>query len=325
LTVSASDLNGDALAYAWIFDDGTIAANAPEVSKSWTTAGTKLVQCLVSDMVGGTTLVSTSVTVTSATTFSVSGSVTAGGQPLAGVTVSDGTRTATTSAAGTYTLAGVPNGTYTLTPQREGFTFTPATLNVTVNGANVSGRNFVGTAVPANVLLEAHFTTGPDGFTYADDTFRATAQPAYASGARIASGGFSGGALRVSLGGINENDIVGMSGGWRISFTLPEAQEVGLSFRYRLTQTRDYESDERSELLASVDGTLLGTNGVIAPLVGNGNGGSSITTGFQLFQQSLGVLPAGPHTLVLGGFNSQKTTASESTEVLVDDVLVYRP
>jgi hypothetical protein len=325
LSVSASDQNGDPLAYAWIFDDGAIAANAPEVSKSWTTAGSKLVQCIVSDMVGGTTLVSTTVTVTSVTTFSVSGSVTAAGQPLAGVTVSDGTRTATTSAAGAYTLSGVPNGTYTLTPRRDGFTFTPATLSVTVNGANLSGRNFTATAVPAGVLLEAHFTTGPDGFTYADDTFRATAQPAYASGARIASGGFSGGALRVSLGGVNETDIIGMSGGWTISFTLPEAQEVGLSFRYRLTQTRDYESDERSEFLASVDGTLLGASGVIAQVVGNGNGGSSITTGFQLFQQGLGVLPAGTHTLVLGGFNSQKTTASESTELIVDDVLVYRP
>jgi hypothetical protein len=325
LSVSASDVNGDALAYAWIFDDGTLAANAPVVSKSWTSTGTKLVQCLVSDMVGGTTLVSTNVTVTSATTFSVSGSVTASGQPLAGVTVSDGTRTATTNTAGAYTLTGVPNGTYTLTPRRDGFTFTPATLSVTVNGANLSGRNFVATPVPAGVLLEAHFTTGADGFTYADDTFRGTAQPAYASGARIASGGFSGGALRVSLGGINETDVVGMSGGWRVSFTVPEEAEVSLSFRYRLTQTRDYENDERSEFLATIDGTLLGPSGVVAQVVGNGNGGSSITTGFQLFQQSLGVLPAGTHTLVFGGFNTQKTTASESTEVLVDDVLVYRP
>ncbi len=324
-TASATDANGDALSYAWIFDDGTIAPNAATVTKSWTTAGTKLVQCIVSDMVGGTVTVSTTVTVSSVSTFNVSGSVTSAGQPLAGVVVSDGTRTATTNAAGAYTLAGAPNGTYTLTPRLDGFAFSPPSLSVTVNGANVSGRNFVAAAVPTNVLLEAHFTAGADGFTYVDDAFRTTVQPGYASGAPIASGGFSGGALRVTLGGVNENDIVAMSGGWTISFTLAEAQQVGLSFRYRLTQSPDYESNERSEFLASVDGALLGTNGVLAQVVGNGNGGASVSTGFLLFQASLGVLPAGPHTLVLGGFNSQKTTTSESTELVVDDVIIYRP
>jgi hypothetical protein len=324
-TVSATDGNGDPLAYGWVFDDGTIAPNAASVTRSWSTAGTKLVQCIVSDMVGGTTTVSTTVTVSSVSVFTVSGSVTSAGQPLAGVVVSDGTRTATTNAAGAYTIAGVPNGTYTLTPSLSGFTFSPGTLSVTVNGANVGGRNFTAAAVPANVILEAHFDSGTDGFTYADDTFRGTAQPAYASGVRIASGGFSGGALRVSLGGVNETDVVGMSGGWTVSFTLTEAQEVGLSFRHRVTQTPDYESDERSESLASVNGALLGPGGVLAQVVGNGNGGSSITTGFLLFQQSLGVLPAGTHTIVLGGFNNQKTTASESTQIVIDDVIVYRP
>jgi hypothetical protein len=325
LTVSATDGNGDPLAYGWVFDDGTIAPNAASVTKSWSTAGTKLVQCVVSDMVGGTTTVSTTITVSSVSVFSVSGTVTAAGQPLAGVLVSDGTRSATTNASGAYTIAGVPNGTYTLTPSRSGFTFSPATLAVTVNGANLSGRNFTAAPVPANILFEAHFGSGADGFTYADDAFRATAQPAYASGAWVASGGFSGGALRVALGGVNETDVVGMSGGFSVSFTLAEAQEVGLSFRHRLTQTADYESDERSEALASLDGVPLGPGGVLAQVAGNGNGGSPVTTGFLLFQQSLGVLPAGAHTIVLGGFNSQKTTTSESTELLVDDVIVYRP
>jgi hypothetical protein len=324
-TVSATDGNGDPLAYGWVFDDGTIAPNAASVTKSWSTAGTKLVQCVISDMVGGTTTVSTTVTVSSVSVFTVSGSVTAAGQPLGGVVVTDGTRTATTNAAGAYTIAGVPNGTYTLTPSLSGFTFSPATLGVTVNGANLSGRNFTAAPVPTDIILEARFNSGPDGFTYADDAFRATAQPAYASGTWVASGGFSGGALRVALGGINETDVVGMSGGWTVSFTLAEAREVGLSFRHRLTQTPDYESDERSESLASVDGVPLGPSGVLAQVVGNGNGGSSITTGFLLFQQSLGVLPAGSHTIVIGGFNSQKTTTSESTELLIDDVIVYRP
>ena len=60
----------------------------------------------------------------------------------------------------------------------------------------------------------------------------------------------------------------------------------------------------------------------VAALTGNGNGGASIGTGWQLFQVSLGVLPAGTHTLTLGGYNSKKTSTSELTTVLIDDVSV---
>jgi hypothetical protein len=325
ITATASDVNGDALAYGWEFDDGTLAPNLPAVTRSWTTAGTKLVRCIVSDMVGGTTTATVSITVTSTTTFTVSGTVTAAGQPLAGVLVSDGTRSATTGASGAYTIGGVPNGTYTLTPSLQGYTFTPATLQVTVNGSNLSGRNFTAAALPTNLILEAHFTSGTDGFAYLDDAFRATAQPAYASGARVASGGVSGGALRVAVGGVDDADVLGMSGGWRVTFDLAEAQAVSLSFAYKLTQSATYENDERSEMLAALDGALLGPGGVIAQLVGDGNGGSVRTTGFQTFQATLGTLAAGTHTLVIGAYNSQKTLADESTEALVDDVLVFRP
>lgn len=325
LTVTASDSDGDPLAYGWEFDDGQLAPNQAAVTRSWSTAGTKLVRCIVSDLVGGTTTASISITVTSTTTFTVSGTVTAGGQGLSGVVVSDGTRSATTSASGAYTIGGVPNGTYTLTPSREGFTFSPASLSVTVNGANLSGRDFTATAVPANLILEAHFSSGTDGFVYQDDTFRNTAQPNYASGARVASGGVSGGALRVAVGGVDDADIIGMSGGWLVAFNLASAQAVSVSFAYKLTQTANYESDERSEMLAALDGGLLGTGGVVAQIVGNGNGGTPRTTGFQTFRADLGTLAAGTHTLRIGGFNSQKTLADESTEALIDDVLVFRP
>jgi PKD domain-containing protein/carboxypeptidase family protein len=152
LTVSASDVNGDALAYAWVLDDGTIAPNSASISKSWTTAGSKLVQCIVSDMVGGTTTVSTTVTVTTEATFSISGTVMSGGQPLSGVTISDGTRSAMTDGAGNYAIQGVPNGSYTLTPTREGYTFTPATLAVSVSGANRTGQSFTATALRRYLL-----------------------------------------------------------------------------------------------------------------------------------------------------------------------------
>lgn len=82
-------------------------------------------------------------TVHPAPTFTISGKITGGVQ--GGVVVvlspSDGTA-ATTLADGTYSLSGVMSGVYTATPTLAGTTFTPASRQVTVNGANVTGVNF---------------------------------------------------------------------------------------------------------------------------------------------------------------------------------------
>jgi len=77
----------------------------------------------------------------------VSGTITAGGTGLAGVSVSCGGMSATTAADGTYTIITVPPGNYVVTPTLVGYAFTPATLNVTVpNNANVTGQNFTATS-----------------------------------------------------------------------------------------------------------------------------------------------------------------------------------
>ena len=59
LTASASDPNGDILAYRWLFGDGTWStSNTPVIAKSWTSAGLYRVDCIVSDMKGATTTLS---------------------------------------------------------------------------------------------------------------------------------------------------------------------------------------------------------------------------------------------------------------------------
>lgn len=173
-------------------------------------------------------------------------------------------------------------------------------------------------------LLAAHFDRNADGFTYVDDAFRGTKNPAYASGTRIASGGFSGGALKVDLGGVDHKEARNMSGGWRRSFKLPAAMRVSLSFRYELIQAANYEDDEISQVLLAVDGKQYGTgqNAYIAQLAGDGNGGNEKTTGWQLFEVNLGTLPAGDHTFIIGGYNNQKSSISEATQVLIDDVMI---
>ena len=55
----------------------------------------------------------------------------------------------TTDSSGNYSFSGLPNGSYTVVASQAGYTFTPSTASVTINGASVTGLNFTGTAVPA--------------------------------------------------------------------------------------------------------------------------------------------------------------------------------
>ncbi|MGC4121753.1 MAG: carboxypeptidase regulatory-like domain-containing protein [Myxococcales bacterium] len=77
---------------------------------------------------------------------SVSGSG-AGGVALA--LGGDGTGSTVTVEAGRFTFHGLADGHYTLTPQKSGYTFSPAMRTVALAGADVAGQDFAATAVPA--------------------------------------------------------------------------------------------------------------------------------------------------------------------------------
>jgi probable HAF family extracellular repeat protein len=81
---------------------------------------------------------------------SISGTVTVGNNPFPGVTVTlSGAKkaSATTNSNGAFSFAGLSNGSYTVTSGAAGYTFSPTSAKVVVNGKNVSGINFTGTAV----------------------------------------------------------------------------------------------------------------------------------------------------------------------------------
>ena len=89
-------------------------------------------------------------------THSLSGTVS--GDIQQGVTVSvDATHSATTDASGNYIINGLIDGSYTVTPTLAGYTFTPATANATISGADVTGVDFTsattgtGTDVPTSI------------------------------------------------------------------------------------------------------------------------------------------------------------------------------
>jgi hypothetical protein len=84
---------------------------------------------------------------------------------IAGATVTDGTRSATTDAEGSYTIADVPAGTYTVTASAAGYG--GGSMSVTVSGDETSTADFALTPVSAQTMhvvsIDMSFkTAGPN-------------------------------------------------------------------------------------------------------------------------------------------------------------------
>jgi len=111
-----------------------------------------------------------------ATPITISGTITPAADSSGAIVILNaGPTTATVDAAGAFTFSGMPNGSYTLTPQKSGFTFTPASQTVTVSGTSVSGVAFTATRASTSVItIDATKTAGRS-----------------ARGPNIASGAFS--------------------------------------------------------------------------------------------------------------------------------------
>ena len=100
-------------------------------------------------------------------TYTVQGNVQdSEGNGMAGFTVqlagadTDGspvTKNTTTDASGSYSLAGIPNGSYIITMSKDGYTCTPSTRAVSVNGGNATVAAFTAADSGGN---------GGDGDTY---------------------------------------------------------------------------------------------------------------------------------------------------------------
>jgi alpha-L-fucosidase len=77
--------------------------------------------------------------------FEISGTVTSGASALMAVTINlsgAAAKSTTTDSNGNYSFSGLANGAYTITPSKTGYTFTHATIDVNVSGADVTGQNF---------------------------------------------------------------------------------------------------------------------------------------------------------------------------------------
>lgn len=144
-SASASDANGDSLAYYWDFGNGAFASvNSANAAFTFMSAGVYRVRCTVSDMKGGTVSKSSIITVGAPGTFQISGQVLLAGQPLADVKVFTTTgQYALTDSDGTYVFANLSAGSYSLGANKynhavgfSGFT------NPVIVGPSATGKNF---------------------------------------------------------------------------------------------------------------------------------------------------------------------------------------
>ena len=88
--------------------------------------------------------------------YTVSGSVTADGQPAAGATVSIDGKTAVTGADGTFSISDLVDGTYTATATLEGYG--SQSQQVTVQGGNVEGLTFALASAPTETIASDEMT-----------------------------------------------------------------------------------------------------------------------------------------------------------------------
>jgi hypothetical protein len=107
-------------------------------------------------------------------TYAISGKVSGSAATL---TLSGaGAGTAQTDSSGNYSFSGLANGSYVVAPSQSGYSFSPSTASVSVNGGNVAGVNFTGsTTAPAQHSVTLHWTASTSGNITGYKVYRATA------------------------------------------------------------------------------------------------------------------------------------------------------
>ena len=99
-----------------------------------------------------------------ATSWSISGTISPPSAGAGATLTLSGTAsgTATADASGNYVANGLANGPYTVTPYKSGYTFTPPSQPVNVNGANITGINFTAQGPPPPSAISIDVTTSTD-------------------------------------------------------------------------------------------------------------------------------------------------------------------
>ncbi|MEP6667846.1 MAG: Calx-beta domain-containing protein, partial [Chthoniobacter sp.] len=153
-TATATDLDGDPLAYSWQnFGDTSVKIVSPNsnvITRTFSTAGIYIVSCTASDMKGGSTTRNKLITVGNGNGhYTISGRITAGGVGLANVIITaNSANGVVTDSDGYYIIPNLTATTYSMTPLLYGYTFSETFNNSVTVGPNFGGADFVAQATP---------------------------------------------------------------------------------------------------------------------------------------------------------------------------------
>jgi len=200
------------------------------------------------------------------TTYSISGTVS--GATASGVTVTAGSATTTTATDGTYTLTGLVNGTYTVTPSKSGYTFTPASISVTISGANQTGKNFVSAAsgggTTTQILVSPGFETST-GWTW---TYTGTSHTWWTTSTLPVSA--HGGSYKAQLCSYGSTYYQSQTENLTQTVTIPSAAtSATLDFWYYIKTAETTTSTAYDKLTITVEntsGTVLATLATLSNL-----------------------------------------------------------
>ncbi|PAW61704.1 MAG: hypothetical protein B9S37_04500 [Verrucomicrobiia bacterium Tous-C3TDCM] len=160
-TATASDPDGDTLAYSWDFGDGSESLNQSVVSKTYASATQRTIICRVSDMKGKTAVRTVTITAGNPTVYQISGRVTNGSTGVADVLISNGAGKITYSDSdGFYNLANLSAGTYTLSALSYGYSFSNTFSNPLSVGPSQVNANFTASQVPRLTIATTNGTEG---------------------------------------------------------------------------------------------------------------------------------------------------------------------
>lgn len=206
---TATDAEGDALAYYWEFGDATFGTNSPLAGKSWSSAGDYLVRCVVTDMKGGEASQWVIVRVGEPTTYRISGQIHEEDAPLPEVRVYvSSTRMGYTDSAGNYAIVGLPAGAYPVAASRYGHTFSPLNFTNPIHvGPDAAAIDFLASRVtyPPSIGTPPYSQTVAAGSTVTFDVI-ANGTPPFSYQWRFNGVDLAGGNDRsLTLAGVQTN------------------------------------------------------------------------------------------------------------------------